>query len=67
MRPLLGLFCAVRTAGIALTQPTQAAFMRADRAQRSSTSDCVTIGAPPMPATRRGQEDTRPGLGLATC
>jgi carboxypeptidase Q len=44
---------------IVLTQPVQTAFVREDRAQPTTATGPVTIGAPPMPATRRSQQDTR--------
>ena len=44
---------------IVMSQPMQTAFVRADRAQPSTATEKVTIGAPPMPGTGRSQDDTR--------
>ena len=44
---------------IVLTQPMQTEFVREDRAQPSTAPEKVTIGAPPMPGTRRSPDDTR--------
>ncbi len=44
---------------IVLSQPMQTEFVRADRAQPSTATEKVTIGAPPMPGTRRSQDDAR--------
>ena len=44
---------------IVLSQPMQSEFVRADRAQPSTATEKVTIGAPPMPGARRSPEDTR--------
>ena len=44
---------------IVLTHPVQSAFVRADRAQPTATTERVTIGAPPMPGARRSQDDAR--------
>ncbi|MEO7275714.1 MAG: M20/M25/M40 family metallo-hydrolase [Vicinamibacterales bacterium] len=44
---------------IVLSQPIQSEFVRADRAQPSTAAEKVTIGAPPMPGTRRSPDDTR--------
>jgi hypothetical protein len=44
---------------IVLTQPIQTAFVRADRAQPTASTETVRIGAPPMPGSRRSQEDSR--------
>ena len=44
---------------IVLSQPMQTEFVRADRAQPSTATEKVTIGAPPMPGTGRSQDDTR--------
>ena len=44
---------------IVMTAPLQTAFVRENRAQPTSTTEKVTIGAPPMPGKRRSPDETQ--------